>query len=168
MSADFGGFTPEVYKDPEAGHEAFSAFNDAIADKYYWDDYVRAEYQDQIDAALATALEAGSFTTWLFNPIDGPTEVLQEQADVFWAELIDYVDSWEAEGSDDIRAVLGSAAVTLESIHEEIAANQLDTQIAGAAELTGDQITDAVTDPTNWLLVGGVALAVLVIAIKVK
>jgi len=56
----------------------------------------------------------------------------------------------------------------LESIHEEIAANQLDTQIVGAAELTGDQLTDAVIDPTNWLLVGGVALAVLVIAIKVK
>ena len=167
MSA-FTGFGPEVYKDPQLGYEAFTAFNAEIADKYYWDDYIRAEYQDQIDAALATALEAGSWITWLVNPVDGPTENLQEQADVFWSELIDYVASWEAEGSEDIRRVLGSAAVTLESIHEEIEANQLDTQIAGAAELTGDQITDAVTDPTNWLLVGGVALAVLVIAIKVK
>lgn len=164
MSADFGGFTPETYKNPQLGYEAFTAFNAAIADKYYWDDYIREEYQSQIDAALATAKEASSWITWAYNPeID-----LQNQADVFWAELIDYVASWEANGSDDIRAVLGSAAVTLESIHEEIAANQLDTQIAGAAELTGDQIADTATDPTNWLLVGGVALAVLVVALKVK
>ena len=167
MSA-FTGFTPEVYKDPQLGYEAFTAFNAEIADKYYWDDYIRDEYQSQIDAALATALEAGSWVTWLINPIDGPTENLQEQADVFWSELIDYVASWEAEGSDDIRTVLGSAAVTLEAIHEEIAANELGNQLAGAAELTGEQIKDQVTDPTNWLLVGGVALAVLFVALKVK
>ena len=167
MSA-FTGFTPEVYKDPQLGYEAFTAFNAEIADKYYWDDYIREEYQSQIDAALATALEAGSWVTWLINPIDGPTENLQEQADVFWAELIDYVASWEADGSEDIRRVLGSAAVTLESIHEEIAANELGNQLAGAAELTGDQLTDAVSDPTNWLLVGGVAAAVLFVALKVR
>jgi hypothetical protein len=168
VSAEFTGFTPETYKDPQRGYEAFTAFNAEIADKYYWDEYTRSEYQDQIDAALATALEAGSFTTWLLNPIDGPTEVLQEQADVFWAELIDYVANWEAEGSEDIRRVLGSAAVTLESVHEEIAANELGNQLAGAAELTGDQLNDAVTDPTNWLLVAGVAAAVLFVALKVR
>lgn len=164
MSADFTGFTPETYKDPQLGYEAFTAFNAAIADKYYWDEYIREEYQSQIDAALATAKEASSWITWAYNPeID-----LQNQADVFWSELIDYVASWEANGSDDIRAVLGSAAVTLTTIHEEIAANDLSEQVAGAAELSAEQVNEAVTDPTNWLLVGGVALAVLVIAIKVK
>ena len=167
MSA-FTGFGPEVYKDPQLGYEAFTAFNAEIADKYYWDDYIRAEYQDQIDAALATALEAGSWLTWLVNPVDGPTENLQEQADVFWSELIDYVASWEADGSEDIRRVLGSAAITLESIHEEIEANELSNQLAGAAALTGEQIQDQVTDPTNWLLVGGVAAAVLFVALKVR
>lgn len=164
MSAEFTGFTPETYKDPQLAYEAFTAFNAAIADKYYWDEYIREEYQSQIDAALATAKDEASWITWAYNPeID-----LQNQADVFWAELIDYVASWEAEGSDDIRAVLGSAAVTLTAIHEEIAANDLGEQVAGAAELSAEQVTDAVTDPTNWLLVGGVALAVLVVAIKVK
>lgn len=164
MSADFTGFTPETYKDPQLGYEAFTAFNAAIADKYYWDEYIREEYQSQIDAALATAKEASSWITWAYNPeID-----LQNQADVFWSELIDYVSTWEANGSDDIRAVLGSAAVTLTTIHEEIAANDLSEQVAGAAELSAEQVNEAVTDPTNWLLVGGVALAVLVIAIKVK
>jgi hypothetical protein len=164
VSAEFGGFTPETYKDPQLGYEAFTAFNAAIADKYYWDDYIREEYQSQIDAALATAKEASSWITWAYNPeID-----LQNQADVFWAELIDYVATWEANGSDDIRAVLGSAAVTLTAIHEEIAANDLSEQVSGAAELSAEQVNEAVTNPTNWLLVGGVALAVLVIAIKVK
>tara|TARA_R110000868_G_scaffold36230_2_gene128715 strand:+ start:72 stop:566 length:495 start_codon:yes stop_codon:yes gene_type:complete len=164
MSANFTGFNQEVYTDPQLGYDAFTAFNAEIADKYYWDDYIRDEYQGQIDAALATAKEADSWALWAWNPETN----LQAQADVFWAELIDYVATWDAMGSDDIRRVLGQAAVTLESVHEEIAANDLGEQVAGAAELTGEQVTDAVTDPTNWLLVGGIALAVLFVALKVK
>lgn len=164
--SDFQGFTPEVYADPEPAYAAVTAWVETVAAEHDWTELEKFSVLDSVDAAYEKAGAAWSLAGWLWNPDTNK----HDQADVFWSELVAASAEWLPEGSDAMRATIGAAAVTLNSIHEEEAANDILTQVGGAAAATATDVQTTVqataSSPATWAIVAGAAVLILVLVSK--
>ena len=115
-----------------------------------------------MEAAYEKAGAAWSLAGWLWNPDTNK----HDQADVFWSELVAASAEWMPEGSDAMRATIGAAAVTLNSIHEEEEANDILNQIGGAAAATATDVQATASSPATWAIVAGAAVVILVLVSK--
>lgn len=162
--SDFQGFTPEVYADPEPAYAAVTAWVEVVAAEHDWTELEKFSVLDSVDAAYEKAGAAWSLSGWLWNPETNK----HDQADVFWAELVAASAEWLPEGSDAMRATIGAAAVTLNSIHEEEEANDILTQVGGAAAATATDVQTAASSPANWAIAAGLAAVIIVLAVKAR
>lgn len=162
--SEFTGFTPDVYEDPAAAYAAVTSWVETIAEEREWTELEKFSVLDSVDAAYEKAGAAWSLSGWLWNPETNA----HDQADVFWAELVAASAEWLPDGSDKMRSVLGSAAVTLSSIHEEEAANDILNQAYGAAAATATDVQEKASSPYTWAIVAGVAAVIIVLAVKAR
>lgn len=160
--SDFQGFTPEVYADPEPAYAAVTAWVGIVAAEHDWTELEKFSVLDSVDAAYEKAGAAWSLAGWLWNPDTNK----HDQADVFWSELVAASAEWMPEGSDAMRATIGAAAVTLNSIHEEEEANNILSQIGGAAAATATDVQATASSPATWAIVAGAAVVILVLVSK--
>lgn len=162
--SDFQGFTPEVYADPEPAYAAVTAWVEVVAAEHDWTELEKFSVLDSVDAAYEKAGAAWSLSGWLWNPETNK----HDQADVFWAELVAASADWLPEGSDAMRATIGAAAVTLNSIHEEEEANDILTQVSGAAAATATDVQAGASSPATWAIAAGLAAVIIVLAVKAR
>jgi len=127
--------TQDQIIDADAARDYALTFCALLADKYEWS----AEDAEQVSADIGAAYEEADAADWW-----------GADAGVFWTSLYTRSTGWTVPGAEDASAVFASAAhVNVVDKAEEDDAASLYTQLAGAYDLTVDDVETAATDAAS-------------------
>jgi len=116
-----------------------------------------------VDAAHTEALDAASYMQRAENLFsDTPSGDL----DTFWSHVRTYASTWDGQNADKLRDAIGAAQVTQTTVTEQAEAETLGAQLAGAATQTATDVQTVATSRNTWIIVGAIAAAVVLVAVR--
>lgn len=155
-----------AFTDAQSAYDQFTSLVLDVADEHDWTDAQREQVLTDVDAAWVASDDGVSF---------GDLWGGGEDVDAFWEGLGTRSTAWTAPNADKLRAVIRSAGVTVADEVAEADATAPSTiaagTVSGAAEdiaTAADTVTDAVSSPYFWPLVGGFLLLGVIVAVKVR
>lgn len=116
-----------------------------------------------VDAAHSEALAEASYLQQAENVFSSTPS---GDLDTFWSHVRSYSTTWDGDGADELRKAIGAATVTQTSVNEQAEASSVAAQVAGAVTQTATDVKAVGTSRTTWIVVGLVAAAVVLVAVR--